>query len=160
MLHGDLKTKHNRFITFWLIVVFVLPVVGAYLLYMGRHYFTFKTTQAGLLLSPPIKADAFSFFSKDLLGKWQLIYLNTAVCDSHCQTTLSHLEKIHFALGKEKSRVAYRPVILHSATPPLMAGEIVIIDPQGWIIMHYPTHADLKGVLRDLRQLLRLSHAG
>ena len=160
MKNCHLKTKQNKFVTFWLIVVFVLPVVGAHLLYLARNQFTFKTTQAGLLLSPPIKANSFPFFSDKFLGKWQLVYFNTSACDANCQNALSHLAKIHLALGKEKTHVEYRHIALSQKISPLAEGEIAIIDPQGWIIMHYPAHFDLKGVLRDLRQLLRHTHVG
>lgn len=160
MINCHLKTKHNKFVTFWLIVVFVLPIIGAHLLYLGRNHFTFKTTQTGLLLAPPLKAEHFSFFNNGYLGKWQLVYINSHVCETKCQTTMSDLAKIHFALGKEKTRVEYRQVSLSQNILPLTQGDIAIIDPQGWIIMHYPAYSDLKGLLRDLRQLLRLSHAG
>jgi hypothetical protein len=160
MSHHPLKTKSNKFITTGLIAVFILPLIAAHVLYALRDHLAFKTIQTGQLLSPPFKAKNLPFFSHTFLGKWQLIYIHTTKCNATCTATLSALEKIHFALGKEKHRVEYREIIQAHSIPILTIGEIAIIDPQGWIIMRYAANADLKGLLRDLRQLLRVSHVG
>ena len=160
MFSNYLKNKHNKFITSALILVFILPLVAAHLLYATRDHFTFKTTESGKLFSPPIHVQSFPFFNNTFLGKWQIIYISSIPCNASCQTMMSTLEKIHSALGKEKYRVEYRMVMAPKNMQILPEGDIAIVDPQGWLIMHYPVQSDLKGLLRDMRQLLRLSHVG
>src|SRR5882757_2873029 len=48
----------------------------------------------------------------------------------------------------------------YDATFALQAERIYIIDPLGNLMMSYPTHADARGVLTDLKTLLSLSHIG
>jgi len=152
-------TKQNKLSAYILIIVFVGPLIVAYVLFALRNTLHFKTIQTGTLISPPVASATLSFFDPKYLGKWQIVYLSPAVCDMDCQTFKTSLEKIHFALGKERHRVKNRS-FSGTSTTPFKTGDILMIDPQGWLIMQYPPSADLKGLLRDVRQLLRLSHAG
>lgn len=159
MRKDQLNSKHSLFTLGFLILVFVLPLVAAHLLYAYRNHFHFSTNENGKLLSPPIASQGLPFFDKSFLGKWQLIYFSPIPCDTTCKSIMPALKQIHTALGKEKSKVEYR-MIDTSITPlHITSGDIVIIDPQGWLILQYASKSDLKGILRDLRQLLRISHA-
>jgi len=159
MPNHPIVPKRHRLSTGFLIAIFMGPLVAAHVLYAWRDNLNFKTTQTGTFLSPPLSAQSLPFFDTTFLGKWQLIYLRPKTCDTPCQNLMASLPQIHMALGKEKHRVKYR-TLSANVDLPLKVGEIAIIDPQGWIIMHYPANSDLKGLLRDLRQLLRLSHVG
>jgi hypothetical protein len=44
--------------------------------------------------------------------------------------------------------------------PVAAAGRTYLVDPLGNLLMSYPPGADRAGILKDLKQLLRLSHVG
>jgi hypothetical protein len=46
------------------------------------------------------------------------------------------------------------------ASDPVNAGRSYIVDPLGNLMMSYPPDADPRGILKDLKRLLRLSHIG
>jgi len=151
-------TKNNpRLTTGLLVLLFTTPLLAAHLLYHYRDRISFKTIEAGILLTPPLAAQSFDFFDPTFLGKWQLVSFKMQARDS--EKVLSVLSGIHTALGKEKNRVEYR--ILPAAQAPLtLQGQFALIDPQGWIILCYPEDTTPQGILRDTRRLLRVSHGG
>ncbi|HET7922225.1 MAG TPA: hypothetical protein VFM15_05665 [Gammaproteobacteria bacterium] len=42
----------------------------------------------------------------------------------------------------------------NGSEPPAMGGYIYLVDPHGFYVMRYATHADPKGLLKDLQRLL------
>lgn len=146
--------RQNRLTPYFLVLVFVGPVLAATVLYLLRDTVHFKTTQSGELLSPPIDSKMLSFFDPALLGKWQFIYVGSKTCDKACEITLSSLNIIQTALGKEKYRVQIRTVFSGDLPSHILQDGIGIIDPKGWLMMYYPPHSDFKGILRDMRRLL------
>lgn len=46
------------------------------------------------------------------------------------------------------------------ASDPMNAGRSYIVDPLGNLMMSYPADAEPRGILKDLKRLLRLSHIG
>jgi len=157
--------KNRKPWTAWgLILVFCTPLLAATLLYGFRHYFTFDHLCTGQLYTPPIHINSLSFFDKTYLGKWQMIYIRPIECDTTCQDLQNTLAAIYTSLGKERERVIPRDIfITPEITKSLEAanqGGMLIIDPQGWLVVHYPPHSDPKGILKDFRRLLRLSHVG
>jgi hypothetical protein len=157
-------SSHKK-IAYLLMFVFIGPLVGAQLLYIFRNHFTFATLEHGILILPPIPAQNLPAFEKAFLGKWQLIYLKPQPCDLHCQNTRAPLSQIHRALGKEKNRVEYRSIAFEHFSSPkqtfsLQAGDCVLVDPAGWLVMQYSPETDPRNIVKDLRRLLSLSHAG
>lgn len=142
-----------------LILLFALPLVAAYSLYFFRDNISLKTLQTGTLLSTPIQTKTFAFFDPTTMGKWQLIYVQPEACDEDCQNTLSKINRIHAALGKDRYRVLCRTV-LAADLPTLVPGELAIIDPQGWLILQYTVHNHPTGIIKDLQRLLKFSHVG
>ena len=157
------KHTSGKLTAFFLLLIFVGPLITAHVLYAYREKINFKTTQIGTLFSPPI-ATAESTFSKDTLGKWQLIYVSRGEESGkrgdkgEDPNMLPILSQIHLGLGKEKHRVNFR-IIDANDIPVLKAGQIAIIDPKGFIVLYYPRDCKPQGILKDLRQLLRVSHA-
>jgi hypothetical protein len=49
-----------------------------------------------------------------------------------------------------------------NSAPPLQlnSGEVYIVDPLGNVMMHYPADSTTKGMLKDLKKLLRISKVG
>ena len=79
------------------------------------------------------------------------------VCDAACDQSLEPLRRVHDALGKEADRV--QVVGLGSDEISLEPG-IWIVDPLGNLVMRYSLEAELKGLLADLKKLLKVSRIG
>ena len=147
-----------------LLLVFSAPLLMAIGLYMGRGYFSFEQVCTGQLYNPPIHSQTLAFFNKNHSGKWQIIYLRPETCDTSCQQLQNTLAAVYTALGKERERVIPQQMTI---SPQIMTelktsaqGGTLIIDPQGWLVVYYPPHSEAKGILKDLKRLLRLSHVG
>jgi hypothetical protein len=119
---------------------------------------------------------------------WSLVYLDRHGCDAACREALHTGRQMRLALGHQMERV--RRVYLYMGEPPdpayfeaehpdmLVAsvagpeGEAVrqafsgqaegywLVDPLGNVMMRYPQDAGPKGMLEDLKRLLRLSRIG
>lgn len=136
-----------------LVIVFCAPLLIAGLLYVWRDHLTFNLICTGDLYNPPIDSRTLSFYDPRYLGKWQL--MDICPTDSSSNPIIqATAEAIYIALGKERSRVTQR----HLSAIPLQPGSVMIIDPEGWLVVHYAPDADPKGILKDFRRLLRLSH--
>lgn len=135
-----------------LLIVFCAPLLAAMLLYAFRHDIHLNHICTGNLYNPPIDSKVLPFYDSHYLGKWQLIDVHNPNKNHSAQPTMP--EAIYTALGKERSRVIQR----HISTIPLQLGSMMIIDPEGWLVVHYPPNANPKSILKDFKRLLRLSH--
>lgn len=125
-----------------------------------------------------------------LRGKWTLLYLGAGSCSESCRADLYNTRQVRAALGADRERVqrvflaegaccdlewlrTQHPDLLTvqasaSAAPliallrggTLDADRIYLIDPLGNLMMSYAADARPKGMLEDLKKLLRLSHVG
>jgi SCO1/SenC family protein len=123
-------------------------------------------------------------------GKWTLVYVGDGQCDEACQTSLYFMRQTRLSLNNEMTRVArvflatsqccaneflerdHQGLVVIDATGPeatelLQAlpdterpRSLFIVDPLGNLVMRYDTRADPKGLLTDLKKLLKLSHIG
>ncbi len=123
-----------------------------------------------------------------LSGKWTLLYWNGADCDLACEADLFKMRQVRLSLSKDIERV--QPVYLASAPatdsrleqllarhPRLIKAypkpgafleqigarskkNIYVVDPLGNLMMRYSATATSKGMLKDLKRLLRVSRIG
>ena len=124
----------------------------------------------------------------DLLrGKWTLLYWNTAVCNLDCEADLFKMRQVRLSLSKdiERTQTMYlsdtllpsaalkrHPKLITAYLTPnpdsifrrrlsnLPAGNTYLIDPLGNLVMRYSPDATSKGMLKDLKKLLRISRIG
>lgn len=149
-----------------LCIVFVTPLLLGTSLYFFRDKLHFKSASKGELLTPLLAKEVLMFPVDEFLGKWQLVYFSPISCDKLCQNKVELLQNLQIALGKDQTRVVLRkePLLTQKVVPttlPFIEGSIVIIDPQGWLVTHYsPANFHAKGLLEDLRRLLRYSYVG
>jgi cytochrome oxidase Cu insertion factor (SCO1/SenC/PrrC family) len=122
--------------------------------------------------------------------KWVLAYMGDGACDDACQRSLYFMRQTRLSLNNEMTRVGrvflatgtccnreflekeHPGLIVIDATGPEaqellsafprtdQARSLYIIDPLGNLVMRYDTQDDPKGLLTDLKKLLRLSHIG
>ncbi|MDH5409093.1 MAG: SCO family protein [Gammaproteobacteria bacterium] len=111
MLSPDEIRKKNQRTIIMMVGAFILPVVIAYLVYIGSDFT--KTRNNGELITPPrpltelkltgIDNKAFSF--EELKGNWHLVYIGNEHCDQVCQDILSKMHQTRMGQGKAMSRV-------------------------------------------------------
>ncbi len=162
--HKQLNEKKRSWTAYGLALVFSAPLLMAIALYLGRGHFSFQHVCTGQLYNPPIRSQSLAFFNTNHLGKWQLIYLHPETCDASCQALKNTLAAVYTALGKERERVIPHEMTINpqiiTALKASVQGGTLIIDPQGWLVAYYPPDSAAKGILKDFKRLLRLSHVG
>ncbi|STO41875.1 hypothetical protein [Grimontia hollisae] len=164
-------------------VIFVLPVLAAKLV-LEMGWYTKGVTNNGELLVEEIKAD---WLAHD--GQWRLVYALPESCSSQCESALFQLNQIPVAVGRERERVA-SILLTPEASPvkegtnvtrqkmdaamlktlsslPFPGQAIYLVDPLNYLILAYPVPeekaaqvAQSKGLLSDLRKLMKLSKVG
>jgi cytochrome oxidase Cu insertion factor (SCO1/SenC/PrrC family) len=125
-----------------------------------------------------------------LEGKWTFLQVDSGRCSEACRTRLYDTRQIRLALDRDLNRVqrvfiagddccdaqllGQHPdlitVRLGAAAAPLLTllpqagaereSRVYLIDPLGNLMMSYPKAAKPKGMLEDLKRLLRLSSIG
>ena len=124
-----------------------------------------------------------------LSGKWTLIYIGDGRCDEACRTALVFGRQSRLALNNEMTRVQriflatanccddeylrreHTGLIALDASapeasafmaqfPPEREYSLFIVDPLGNLMMRHDASQTTKGLLSDLKKLLKLSHIG
>lgn len=164
----------------WLIILFLIPFILAPLLFLFKEDLPIKVKHTGQLLTPPIAIETLPFLRAEIKkeeedksvqsGKWQLIYLCSTKTSKACEAHYDLLQRIHLALGKESIRVSLlypeqantNTTLPRELTKDFSANnQVLLIDPRGFLILYYPLPLENpKGMLEDIRRLLRYSHVG
>lgn len=125
-----------------------------------------------------------------LAGRWTLVLLTRGACDDSCETRLVALRRVQVATYKNMPRVRRLWVApageaqaaagrLLAQWPDLVAASprspawmaqlpepggpshrVLLLDPAGRPVLHYPEPFDPRGVLHDLQRLLKYSWIG
>jgi hypothetical protein len=125
-----------------------------------------------------------------LRGKWSLVYVGAGGCDADCHQALLVMRQTRLSLNQEMDRVArvllatsaccdvsflddeHKGLVAVDASGgaavPLVARfpsearsrYLFVVDPLGNLVMRYDTRESPKGLLEDLKKLLKLSHIG
>jgi len=134
-------------------------------------------------------ADGTAADPSALIGKWTLLYIGDGRCDDACRTALVFGRQTRLALNNEMTRVqrvflatgnccatdyfareqaglvaldasAPEAAALLAQFPDAREHTLFIIDPLGNLMMHHDASVTTKGLLSDLKKLLKLSHIG
>lgn len=103
----------------------------------------FKTRQARLALGEDI-------------GRVQRLYL---VIDRHTLSNLPSVLSEHPRMVVAAIDKAVQPTVME-VLGKAPEGQVYIIDPLGNVMMRYPPNATSKGMIKDLKHLLRVSQIG
>lgn len=123
-----------------------------------------------------------------LRDKWSLVYIGAGRCEARCREALTLMRQTRLALGDDLARVqrvflatepccdrayldAEHPGLIIAQMsagagsligqfPDAHSGRIYLVDPLGNLMMSYAADAPPKGLLDDLKKLLKLSHIG
>lgn len=123
-------------------------------------------------------------------GKWTLVYVGNGQCDDACRRALLVMRQTRLALNNEMTRVSrlflstdnccnheflsreHSGLMTIDASSPSSDAvlrhfpredqphALFIVDPLGNLMMRYDTRQNPKGLLQDLKKLLKLSHIG
>jgi hypothetical protein len=135
-------------------------------------------------------AGAETAYAGDLRGRWTLLYVDTGRCGERCAEALFRGHQTREILGRRQIRVERlyihqgelpaEPVLARdealrvlaasdagaaqviAAIPPAVAAadELLLVDPLGNLMMRFPLEGDPKGMVEDLKKLLKLSRIG
>lgn len=136
-----------------------------------------------------VAADGAALDEDFLLGRWSLVYIGEGACDARCREALTLMRQTRLALGDDMPRVqrvllatgnccdasylaaehtglvvgrtdSQAGSAMLEAFPDAASGRIYIVDPLGNLMMSYAPAAPPKGLLEDLKKLLKLSRIG
>jgi hypothetical protein len=172
-----------------LAALFFLPLLLAFITYYGSPWRPARHVNHGLLISPPVVLPQV-LVPDPWHGHWSLVYIGAGGCDAACRATLWVMRQTRLALGTDMTRVTRvflataaccdreflgheHPglTVLDAATPagqalldafPRAAREhtLFLVDPLGNLMMSYDARQNPRGLLLDLKNLLRLSQIG
>ncbi|EKO3783755.1 cytochrome oxidase biogenesis cluster protein [Vibrio harveyi] len=171
----------GRIVLVSLIYLFALPAIIAKVV-LSQGWYETGVTNRGELVEPYITLEQLGQPSPLDEKGWQLAYVLPPECKEQCQQQIHLMQQSHIALGKyqervvpviwtseETNNVAQSIVVMQmndSLSSRVTAGQMLIVDPLGQLVMSYTPEAneDLvrlsKDVLADLRKLLKLSRVG
>jgi cytochrome oxidase Cu insertion factor (SCO1/SenC/PrrC family) len=123
-----------------------------------------------------------------LHGEWVMVHVGPGQCDADCAQQLYMMRQVRIALGKDQSRFERLWVVTDNATPDaaLLADHpglhvwrpaeaafveqfpaandrtdhIYVVDPLGNLMLRFPAQPDSKGMMKDLKLLLKASQIG
>jgi cytochrome oxidase Cu insertion factor (SCO1/SenC/PrrC family) len=129
-----------------------------------------------------------SFKLEQLQGKWVMTYVGASVCNEVCSRQLYYMRQVRIALGKDQDRVERLWVVTDAGTPEAVllnshpglkvwraggagfaqqfpmeragATHIFLLDPLGNLMLRFPEQSDPKGMMKDLKLLLKASQIG
>ena len=173
--------KSNRRTLILLLLVFLAPALGSWLLYANVGHMHLSTTNKGEFVQPPRQLDVAGlglpegYFAHHLT----LAYVSGAECGADCRRALEVMRATRLALGEQTSQVQRLylsqgvlaaditqsdPGVtgrdVHGATA--LAGfdgtdapkYIYLVDQHGYVVLRYALAQDPKFILQDLRHLL------
>ena len=149
-----------------LAIIFITPFLVAFVVLMDTDNQHTNTTQHGNFIDVPdhIIVNILQDLSGNTIepnlaqNKWQVVYLQPTPCTTECTDQMHVLQNLHKALGKDRNRVLFAR---SNNMPTGLASDanIVVVDPKGHAIMYYTPEHEASGLLKDLRKLLKYSHA-
>ncbi len=128
--------------------------------------------------------------AKPLAEKWALLFVARGSCDEPCRNALLVMRQTRLSLNQEMHRVNrvliahagccdeefFRRehtglIVLDAGSAPARdvleafpaddpAHSIYLVDPLGNLVLRYDDRSNPKGLLQDLKKLLKLSHIG
>lgn len=148
-------------------VLFAVPIMLAMWLRFGATGWQPDTTNHGELIEPPIALEAVRDDAR-YAGYWLVLRIAPAVCNEDCADLKATLARLRVALGEDQHRVKFVAVkpdsplrnALERYREDLPAGEVLLVDPRGFLMMRYVAGFDVNGLLEDLQRLLRYARVG
>lgn len=165
-----MQNTKAQFKLFFVLIIFIFPLIIGSLLYHYREHFHFKTSNHGTLMNP-----AVNLTSWQSEGKWQIVFSPQNCCDANCERTMFLLHQLRLILGNDSRRAGlvlalektcpqadlhdFKKVELNQFSA-MQKNKIYLVDPQNNLFMFYPGNVDLMNVYNDLKHVLQVSQIG
>jgi len=183
------RKSRQRRILIGVALMFFSPLGLAFILYYGHAWHPGGQVNHGELIQPPRPLpDAGLPAPYSLQRKWTMLYVQRGVCDELCLKRLYDMRQVRTALDRDMDRVqrvliadsdccdTQKLIKMHpdliavplgAAQGPLLdslpspdSHRIYLVDPLGNVMMFYPANDKAKGMLEDMKRLLKLSQIG
>lgn len=160
-------------------VLFLTPFLVAVALRFGGWQPS-KTRNYGALLAPPIslegvraqRSDGSPWPFVNAEQEWTLLLRVPSVCDAACMDPVTALPNVKLSLGRQAHRLhlfaltetapvdGIDPLRLDGEVPsplrqPAPAAEVYLVDPHGYLVLHYPPGFVPRELRRDLSRLIK-----
>ena len=139
-----------------------------------------KTRNYGDLLAPPLSLERmqaerndgsdWAFVNRE--QRWTLLLRLPAPCDAVCLEPVTALPNVKLSLGRQAHRLhlfaltdvapldGIDPLHLEGELPaplrePPVAPEVYLVDPHGYLVLHYPPGFAPRELRRDLSRLIK-----
>jgi len=165
--------------------LFLLPLALAFVAYYSGWRPAGSSNHGELL--QPIRQ--LPVAGEPLQGKWALAYVGDGACDADCQAALVFARQTRLSLAADTQRVnwvliatdrccnrdyldtahkglvaidasASRAALLSVLQGQDLQHSLFVIDPLGNIVLRYDVRDSPRGLLEDMKKLLKLSHIG
>ncbi len=168
----------------FLLLVFVLPMLVSWAMYIFRDHFHFNTKNYGNLLHPAVSVSDISALTNSN-HQWQIIYIPSQKHFASADKTLFTLNQLKKALGQDEKRVhlvlitdasyqkSENPHFSHyqfnkdqyeklqkKLTQNSIVDRIYLVDPANNIFMYYSDSDDPMNIYKDMKHLLKVSQIG
>jgi len=90
----------------------------------------------------------------------QRVFLHAGALHATQELLSQHPDLLAARVDGPAGEALLRPFPRFDTLPPVAANRIYVVDPLGNLVLSYAPQADRRGMLKDLRQLLKLSHIG
>ncbi|WP_372017530.1 hypothetical protein [Pseudoxanthomonas sp. 10H] len=180
------RTRRGRLMLIALFLLFFGTAFGAVLLRLSgwmpaglRNHGELLQPPADLRQAPPLLADGTPYAWEPAARTWRIVVAPPPACSDECTRLLAELDKVWQLFGHNADQVeilwlgplpagapelpelrvlredpALRAALPRAADP---AGiPLFVIDPNGFVVLRYPPHADPAGVRADVARLLKL----
>ena len=132
--------------------------------------------------------DGHAFNLEALHGKWVMVHVAPARCDADCAHLLYLTRQVRIAQGKDQSRIERLWVLTDNGVPDATllqehpglhvwrpdgaafleqfpaaqdrSAHVYLVDPLGNLMLRFPVQPDFKGMMKDLKLLLKASQIG
>ena len=172
-----------------LLIAVVLYYTGGWRPVAGTNHGVLVQPPVSLPQLSPV-AESASAYAGDLRGRWTLLYIDQGGCDERCAEALFRGHQAREVLGRRQIRlerlyihqgaVPAEPVLARDEALRVMsagetgateiidaipaavaaADELLLVDPLGNLMMRFPLEGEPKGMVEDLKKLLKLSRIG
>jgi hypothetical protein len=162
-------------------LVFLLPFVLAVILRFGGWQPT-QTRNFGKLLDPPQsmqavraeRADGSAWVFENQDHHWTLLLRRPAHCDAACVAAIAPLPNVRASMGRHQGRMSMFEWVAPGASPAAgfdalalqgslpdalqaepAGAEVWMIDPHGYLVLHYPAGFEARELRLDLGRLIK-----
>ena len=144
--------------------LFFAPVLAA--IFLNSQWSDWKpssTRNYGELLKPAVQLPEGLRPVEAEIGQWALVHFYREDC-GECEELNEALGRVRESLGRHQEKLyagAQRINSWPDALPELdQAHWLYVVDPNGFLVLHYERDADLSGIRKDLDRLLKYSKVG